>query len=162
MAKSAYKLDFAVRAAGLKINAAGFNALMEKTIAVLQKEAGLKAKMRGGTIHAVLAGDDEIAILNAAYRGKNKPTDVISLSYFEEDGFPGEGDLVGEIMISVETARRQAKSHKHSLEKELLYLFAHGMLHLFGYDHERAAERKAMFELQDKIVGAKSWRKIAG
>lgn len=162
MAKSAYKLDFAVRVAGLKINASGFNALMEKTIAVLQKEAGLKAKMRGGTIHAVLAGDEDIALLNAIYRGKEEPTDVISLSYFEEPDVPGEHNLFGEIMISVDTARRQAKSHKHSLEKELLYLFAHGMLHLFGYDHERPSERKAMFELQDKIVGGKGWRKIAG
>jgi len=148
-----YKLDFAVRVAGLKIKAAGFDTLMKKTVVVLQKEPGLKAKMRGGTIHAVLTGDEDIAFLNAIYRGKEEPTDVISLSYFEQSDVPGEHNIFGEIMISVDTAKRQAKSHKHTLEKELRFLFAHGLLHLFGYDHEREAERKAMFKLQDKILG---------
>lgn len=156
--QNAYKLDFAVRAVGagaglVKIKPAEFEKLMQKCVAVLRKNPLLGAKMKGGVIHAVLAGDDEIAILNAAYRGKNKPTDVISLSYFDEEGFPGERDLVGEIMISVEMAKRQAKEHGHSLSHELRFLFVHGLLHLFGFDHQTAKEKQAMFALQDVILG---------
>lgn len=153
MADKKFRLDVAVRVAGLEIGNQDFNALLKRAAAILMKQAFLKPKMKGGTIHLVLTGDDEIAFLNAIYRGKEKPTDVISLSYFDELNFPGEHNLVGEIMISVDTARKQAKSRGHSLARELKFLFAHGLLHLFGYDHKSPAEKKAMFALQDKILG---------
>ncbi len=114
----------------------------------------------------VLVEDQDIALLNAAYRHKDGPTDVISLSYFKEAVFPRKkkvqatGDLVGEIMISVDTAKRQALEHGKTLKEELQFLFVHGVLHVFGYDHEKAAERKIMFDLQDEVLGTKSWRKI--
>jgi probable rRNA maturation factor len=154
----AYKLDFAVRlpadeAKSLAGKAGEFEKVLERTITVLLKNPLLGAKMKGGVIHAVLTDDSEIALLNSAYRGKGEPTDVISLSYFDELNFPGENDLVGEIMISVETAKRQAKEHGHNLRTELRFLFVHGLLHLFGFDHKTAPERKAMFALQDVILG---------
>jgi probable rRNA maturation factor len=156
--KPKYKLDFAVRlgakeAGALKGKAAEYEKLLTKTVAVLLKNPMLGAKMKGGTIHAVLSDDEGIELLNSVYRGKNEPTDVISLSYFDELNFPGEDDLVGEIMISVDTAKRQAKEHGHSLQKELRFLFAHGLLHLFGFDHKTAKEKSAMFALQDVILG---------
>ena len=153
MADKKYKLDFAVRVAGLKVKATVFRAIMERGAAILRKEPHLKPRMRGGVIHVVLTDDDDIAFLNMIYRGVDEPTDVISLSYFDELNFPGGHNLVGEIMISVDTARRQARERKTSLEKELRFLFAHGLLHLFGYDHKSAAEKKAMFKLQEKILG---------
>jgi len=153
-----FKLDLAVRfatneAAKLKVKPADFEKLLLKVVAVLRKNPLLGAKMKGGVIHAVLTRDDEIEMLNAAYRGKEEPTDVISLSYFDELNFPGENDLVGEIMISVETAKQQAKEHGHSLNTELRFLFVHGLLHLFGFDHKTAREKKAMFALQDEVLG---------
>jgi probable rRNA maturation factor len=153
MADKKYILDFAVRVADLKIKPAVFKKIMERGAAILRKEPHLKPKMSGGVIHVVLTDDDDIAFLNGVYRGKDQPTDVISLSYFDEMNFPGENDLVGEIMISVDTARKQARKSKTGLEHELRFLFAHGLLHLFGYDHKSAAEKKAMFKLQDKILG---------
>jgi rRNA maturation RNase YbeY len=147
-----YTLDFAVRVADVKIKPAPFRAILKKAAARLAREPHLKPKMTGGIIHAVLTGDEDISFLNAIYRGKEKPTDVISLSYFDELNFPGEHNLVGEIMISVDTARRQAKHNKHSLDHELRFLFAHGLLHLFGYGHQSPAEKKAMFRLQEAIL----------
>lgn len=150
--KGVYKLDFAVRVAGLKVKAAAFKAILERGAAILRKEPHLKPRMSGGIIHLVLTNDDDISFLNAVYRGKEEPTDVISLSYFDELNFPGEHNLMGEIMISVDTAAAQARKRKRGLEEELRFLFAHGLLHLFGYDHKSPAEKKAMNKLQDAIL----------
>ena len=63
-------------------------------------------------------------------------------------------------MISITTARRQARAHGKSLNQELQFLFIHGLLHVFGFDHIKKNERKIMFDLQDKIIGDTSWRAI--
>ena len=85
------------------------------------------------TVH--LCDDKEIKALNKQFRGKNKATDVLS---FEA----GEGafaiPVLGDIVISIETARRQAKAASHGLLEELTVLFVHGILHLLGYDHEKS------------------------
>jgi len=84
-------------------------------------------------VTVVLTGDDEIAELNRRYRRKPAATDVLSFPGGEDpDGVLRQGDVV----ISVETARRQARRRRHSLEEELRYLLIHGFLHLMGYDHE--------------------------
>jgi len=164
-ANDKYKLEFAVRFSdyetekGVKKqtkeplpNPTEFERLMNKCVAVLRKNPSLGARMTGGIIHTILVNDENIALLNALYRDKEEPTDVISLSYFDELNFPGDNNLVGEIMISVDTARCQANKHGHSLKTELRFLFAHGLLHLFGFDHQTAKEKKAMFALQDIIL----------
>lgn len=107
-----------------------------------------------------IVGDKEIHALNREYRGVDKTTDVLSFSYFGEKRFPGD-DAVGEIVISLQTAKKQAKDHGKTLNEELQFLFLHGLLHVFGFDHIKKNERKTMFDLQDKIIGNKSWRKIA-
>lgn len=123
-----------------------------------------KSPAGSGEISAIvmltLVGDPEIHKLNKEYRGVDKPTDVLSFSYFGETGFPGD-DVLGEIVISVPTARTQAKDHQKTLNQELQFLFLHGLLHVFGFDHITRGERKKMFDLQDKIIGDKSWRAIA-
>ncbi len=77
----------------------------------------------------VLVSDRKISQLNKKYRGKRGPTDVLS---FEA----GQDDYLGDIIISVETAKRQAEELGHCLERELKILMIHGFLHLLGYDHE--------------------------
>jgi len=72
--------------------------------------------------------DDAMRELNRKFRRKNKTTDVLT--------FPGDGPLLGEIVISVDQARRQAADEKHSLATEVRYLILHGILHAMGYDHE--------------------------
>jgi len=72
--------------------------------------------------------DESMRELNRKFRRKNKMTDVLT--------FPGDGPLLGEIVISVDQARRQAAGEKHSLATEVRYLILHGILHAMGYDHE--------------------------
>jgi probable rRNA maturation factor len=100
----------------------------------------------------VLCDDPFIHQLNRDYRGKDKPTDVLS---FEQD--PDSG-ILGDLVISVPTALRQARAHKHPLASEIEWLFLHGALHLLGYDDEtdeQAAEmdRRAQAAL-DRLEAA--------
>lgn len=81
-----------------------------------------------------LTGDDEIAELNRHYRDIDGPTDVLSFAQMEGEILPG-GHL-GDIVISVDTACRQAREQRHDIETELRILARHGLLHLMGYDHD--------------------------
>lgn len=74
------------------------------------------------------SGDREMRRVNRQFRGKDKPTDVLS--------FPGDEGHLGDILISVPTARRQALEAGHPAERELKVLLLHGVLHCLGYDHE--------------------------
>jgi probable rRNA maturation factor len=85
-------------------------------------------------VHLVLTGDDRIRELNRHWRGRDAATDV--LSFPDGDPLPDGGRLLGEIVISVDTARRQAVTQGHDERRELVELALHGTLHLLGYDHE--------------------------
>lgn len=81
----------------------------------------------------VFTDDLEIRDLNRNYRNKDYATDVLS---FPQENFIGGPPLLGDVIISLETAQRQAQSLEHSLEIEVLRLSIHGVLHLLGYEHE--------------------------
>ncbi len=83
-----------------------------------------------GEVSLVLAGDRLLRRLNRDYRGKDRPTDVLSFT-----GGGGEGGL-GDVVISVETAERNARRLGRTLPQELDVLALHGFLHVLGYDHE--------------------------
>ena len=95
---------------------------------VLQRAA--RALRISGEVALVLAGDRTLRRFNRAYRGQDRPTDVLS--------FPGDGGEMGlgDILISVETAERNARAGGRSLPGELDVLALHGFLHVLGYDHE--------------------------
>lgn len=82
-----------------------------------------------------LTGDREMRRLNREFRGKDKSTDVLS---FPGDATP-EGRHLGDIVVSVETARRQAAERGHGLDREVRLLLLHGLLHCLGHDHESDA-----------------------
>ena len=88
-----------------------------------------------------LTTDAEIRALNRDYRGKDKPTDVLAFAQREGPGGGLHPAVLGDIVISVDTARRQAK---RGLVVELLHLASHGLCHLLGYDHRDAAEERVM------------------
>jgi probable rRNA maturation factor len=94
-------------------------------------QAAARALGAKGSMSLVLSGDRTLRRLNRAYRGRDRPTDVLS--------FPGPGgeDGLGDVLISVETAARNARHRGHSLARELEVLALHGFLHLLGHDHER-------------------------
>lgn len=108
-----------------------------------------------------LVADAEIAELNADWRQKEGPTDVLAFAAQDEATYgappmPAFGEAepleLGDIVISVETAARQAPEHGHDLEQELLFLASHGLLHLLGWDHPDAASLAAMLARQKELV----------
>jgi probable rRNA maturation factor len=88
-----------------------------------------------------LVGDAAIRALNGTYRHKDRPTDVLAFAQREGPGGDLHPGILGDVVISVETARRQGK---RGLYRELLHLAAHGLCHLLGYDHRDDAEEREM------------------
>lgn len=102
--------------------------------------------------------NEDIRVINRDYRGKDQPTDVISFALEEmgEDEVKIVGAEVpphlGDIIISVEKAREQAKDYGHSFQREIGFLALHGLLHLLGYDHMTEEDEKEMFSIQKEIL----------
>jgi probable rRNA maturation factor len=105
----------------------------------------------------MLCDDETIRSLNAQWRGKDSPTDVLSFPQ-EEALSPGQfaqpPPLLGDVVISFETAARQAAELGHSLEHELRALLVHGLLHLLGYDHEPPHDPAPMRAREIELLGA--------
>ncbi len=104
----------------------------------------------GTSLGIALAGDEYVQELNRRYRGKDRPTDVLSFPLHEQGDDP-EVPL-GDVVISVQAARRQAQDRGHSLETEIIYLVAHGVLHLLGWSDDSAAEEDRMWEIQEQVA----------
>nr|WP_071934010.1 rRNA maturation RNase YbeY [Thermosinus carboxydivorans] len=134
-----------------------FTPQMEQTvIAVLNKAAEVYGLSEQTEVSIVLVDDEYIFELNRQYRDKDVPTDVLSFALNEGDEPAIINDpaamLLGDIVISLETAARQAEEFGHGLERELAYLTLHGMLHLLGYDHETEEERVKMRNEEEYIL----------
>jgi rRNA maturation RNase YbeY len=97
-----------------------------------------------------LIGNAEMKKLNAQYRRKDYPTDVLSFPL--EGKLPSTNRLLGEVIISVEMARQQAKKRGRTTDEEMVTLLIHGIVHLLGYDHERSAkDARVMKRLENKV-----------
>ena len=103
------------------------------------------------TISVAFPSEPEMKKLNRIWRGKNRVTDVLSFE-LEQGDEVDPGFSLGEVVISYEQAARQAKDLEHSTRDELIFLLVHGVLHVFGYDHEQPKDAKRMFPLQKKIL----------
>ncbi len=103
-------------------------------------------------ISILLTDDDEIHSLNQTYRGIDRPTDVLSFSQSEGDFGDIEPDMLGDVVISVDTAGRQALEKGHSMERELDTLLIHGILHLAGYDHENNEKEAEEMEAEEAKI----------
>ncbi|MBA3397413.1 MAG: rRNA maturation RNase YbeY [Deltaproteobacteria bacterium] len=110
-------------------------------VARMVRAAARTAGQPGFEVALRLTTDAGIQALNRAYRGKNKPTDVLAFAQREGPAAALHPELLGDLVISVETARRQARRGLHA---ELLHLASHGLCHLLGYDHRDDAEERAM------------------
>ncbi|MDL2717296.1 MAG: rRNA maturation RNase YbeY [Acidobacteriota bacterium] len=107
---------------------------------ILLSKAGAKRPL---PLSILLCGDRRMRTLNRAWRGRDVPTDVLSFS-------SGEKEFLGDIVIDVPYAARQARRRGHALAREVQILLAHGLLHLLGYDHEE--DDGTMFRLQRRIL----------
>lgn len=110
-----------------------------------------------GELSVTFMSDDGIAELNSTYRKKEGPTDVLTFPQEEGMEFPSPEDenyppLIGDIIISLDTADKQAKEMGHSLEKEIAALLVHGILHLYGYNHEDDEEADVMENKEKEIL----------
>lgn len=104
---------------------------------------------RAGSIDILLTGDDEIQAINALWRGKDQPTDVLS---FPADEDPGNPDFLGDIAISYGVMRADASKTGKPLKAHFSHLLIHGFLHLLGYDHIMEDEAEKMESLERKIL----------
>lgn len=108
----------------------------------------------GATLSLSLVDDAAIRALNRQYRGRDSATDVLS---FPLGDAPERGEverLLGDVVISVETARRQAQAYDAPLQREIYRLLIHGLLHLKGHDHVVATQRHAMQREERRLADA--------
>lgn len=104
-------------------------------------------------VSVLLTDDPHMTKLNREYREIDGPTDVLAFAMQEgEDNNVLNEDILGDVVISLETAERQAKEESHSLEEEVAFLIVHGVLHLLGYDHQTHNEATVMFKKQEIIL----------
>ncbi len=101
----------------------------------------------------LFVGDQRMRSLNRQYRGKDRTTDVLAFAMREAPH--SSSSLLGDVVIAVPTAARQAKEGQRSLDEELTVLLVHGILHLCGYDHERSEkEARRMHRRERMILGS--------
>ena len=105
--------------------------------------------VEGCEISVTFCDDDEIQELNAQWRGKDKPTNVLS---FPTPGPLSARPLLGDIVIAYETVAREAVEQEKTLREHTAHMVIHGFLHLIGYDHETAGEAEAMESLERRIA----------
>jgi probable rRNA maturation factor len=108
-------------------------------------------------LSVALVDDATIQELNRSYRSRDRPTDVLAFAMREGEALTtvdGEPEMLGDVIISVDTARRQAKERARPLLDELTMLLGHGLLHLVGHDHRTKAEDKVMTALTRDLEAA--------
>jgi probable rRNA maturation factor len=134
-----------------------------RTASLLGFAQGLKRRLRLGKkeFNICFVDDNAIRHMNLAYRGKDKATDVLSFPWNEAGetlppetgalaprrGWGGFANFLGDVVISVDTARRNAAAEGHSTPLEIRWLMLHGVLHLLGYDHEHDSGEMIALEL---------------
>ena len=107
-------------------------------------------------VSVTIVDNEEIRKINNKFRNIDRATDVLSfpLIDFDNESLPDDGSKIylGDIIISIERAKEQAKEYGHSIDREIGFLTAHSMLHLLGYDHMVPEEEKEMFAKQEEIL----------
>lgn len=144
------------------------NALFSEVCSNLKLDAAphiskkhLKLIRERGSIEVMFVGNKKIQELNQQFRSKDAPTDVLSFPLIfdgAEVNFPPdfgqEAFELGEIVISIDRAIEQAHEFGHTLDREISFLFVHGVLHVLGFDHMTKADEKDMFSRQKLVLAA--------
>lgn len=105
-------------------------------------------------VDLLFVDNEAIREMNLEYRDKDSPTDVLSFPMYEPDEEIDDEEevLLGDIVISLERAQEQCEEYGHSLEREVMYLLVHGLLHLAGYDHMEEEDKKVMRAQEEKLL----------
>ena len=133
-----------------------------KCIKKIIKHALKCEKIKNATFNIILISNEEIQEINKKYRKIDKPTDVISFALEDnkEEIIYSKKRVLGDIYISVDKAKEQAKEYSHSEIREFCFLAVHGLLHLLGYDHMNEIDEKEMFGKQELILNGKRFSRI--
>lgn len=126
-------------------------ARLEKIIDYTLKQEGINFNYE---ISVSFVTDDVIKELNKTYRNIDSVTDVLSFPLIEDFNVDFIGDIqaLGDIVISVEQAKKQANEYNHSFKREIAFLVVHSVLHLIGYTHETKTEETEMFSIQEQVL----------
>lgn len=143
-------------------NVGSYKTLIKEVYA--QAESVLKEDFSFASVSVNFVSDEEIQNLNKKFRNIDRATDVLSFpnlnkkaneklkKYKNEADFDTKLVFLGDIVISKNVAKAQAKEYNFSLKQEVAFLALHGLLHLLGYDHIEEADERVMFKLQDEIM----------
>ena len=163
------ELDLALDQEGVALEPSDSSDLLDETAWLQQLERWLNSFCRDKSLDcpSLVRGAEELSLglrfthdaniahLNSAWRQKTGPTDVLSFAALDDAGdwMKGPSIELGDIVVSLETARRQAQEQGHSLQRELRWLVSHGLLHLLGWDHPDEDSLAAMLALQERLLG---------
>ena len=123
-----------------------------KDVEELMNKVCEKENLSNVEFNIIFVDNEEIHRINKEWRGIDRVTDVISFALEDNEEVKEEHRVLGDIYISLDKAKEQAKEYGHSLKRELCFLSIHGLLHLLGYDHMEKEEEKIMFDKQKEIL----------
>ncbi|MBB5700387.1 putative rRNA maturation factor [Ochrobactrum daejeonense] len=151
MSDNAIHIDIMVEA-GNWSDEPTLEALVRKSVEAGWEVLGLKSAE--SELSVVFTDDASIQVLNAEWRGKDKPTNVLSFPAFPVKAGSQPGPMLGDIVIARQTVEREALEERKPLENHLTHLVVHGFLHLLGYDHETDEEAEVMEGKEREILHA--------
>lgn len=137
----------------------GYQNYEEKYLSILEKTIKYFQYSFDPVVSVSFVDKETIHQINKEYRHVDKETDVISFAFLDDENDKvkifnsKELTVLGDIYICVDVAIEHAKEYGHSLDRELNFLFVHGLLHLLGYDHMKKEDEDIMFPLQEVILG---------
>ena len=125
-----------------------------KIVEKVLESAMKKEKLENTSFNVIIVDNNYIHELNKTYRNIDRETDGITFALEDEDSIvlPGNERILGDIYISIDKARSQAKEYNHSFLRELSFLAVHGFYHLLGYDHQTKEEEAIMFKKQEEVL----------
>ncbi|MCL2573360.1 MAG: rRNA maturation RNase YbeY [Defluviitaleaceae bacterium] len=147
MRNGEFLIDIDTQGLGVDFN------LIEKAILAALMHQGFK---HSGEISVLCVEDAEMMGYNLEHRGKEGTTDVLSFPQYSAEEIANTCDefiCLGDIIINIDSMRRQAEEYEHSQARELAFLIVHSALHLLGYDHDTEDAEERMFALQEEILG---------
>ncbi|RED51498.1 putative rRNA maturation factor [Aestuariispira insulae] len=129
-------------------------AVVERAVMAAWQAEGGADEGREAELSLVLSDDASVQELNREWRGKDKPTNVLSFPADDEDEapLPGMPRMLGDIVLALETVSREAREQNKSFDHHLTHLVIHGLLHLIGYDHIEDDEAEIMEALEIKLL----------
>jgi len=145
------QIDIHVEAGNWAEALPGFEALCQRAVeAAVSRSGDVSGEVE---VSVLLSDDDAIQVLNRDWRGKDKPTNVLSFPASDDDLLPpGAPVMLGDIAVALQTTRREAEEMNKPLADHFCHLMVHGMLHLLGFDHETEVQADQMEPLEIEIL----------